>query len=60
MGLTRAKFEQLAAELMQPTLEPVKQALKDADLDPDGIDRILLVGGSTRIPRCRRPLSTIF
>ena len=54
MGLTRSQFEQLAAELVQSTLEPVKQALKDAQLGPDGIDRILLVGGSTRIPAVQR------
>jgi molecular chaperone DnaK len=50
MELTRAKFEELVKHLVDATLEPMEQALKDADLDIDSIDRILLVGGSTRIP----------
>jgi molecular chaperone DnaK len=50
MELTRAKFEELASHLVEMTLEPTIQALKDADLTIDSIDRILLVGGSTRIP----------
>jgi molecular chaperone DnaK len=48
--LTRAKFEELASDLIEGTLEPVRQALKDCDLTTDEIDRILFVGGSTRIP----------
>jgi molecular chaperone DnaK len=60
MGLTRAQFEQLAGDLVKSTLEPVKQALKDADLDPNGIDRILLVGGSTRMPAVQEAISTFF
>jgi molecular chaperone DnaK len=60
MGLTKAQFEQLAAELVQSTLTPVKQALKDADLGPDGIDRILLVGGSTRIPAVQEAITSFF
>jgi molecular chaperone DnaK len=60
MSLTRAQFEQFASELVQATLEPVKQALKDADLSPDAIDRILLVGGSTRIPAVQQAISTYF
>lgn len=48
--LTRAKFEELASDLIEGTLEPVRQALKDCDLNTDDIDRILFVGGSTRIP----------
>jgi molecular chaperone DnaK len=48
--LTRAKFEELVAELVQGTLEPMAQALKDAGMGVDELDRILLVGGSTRIP----------
>jgi len=60
MGLTRSQFEQLAAELVQSTLEPVKQALKDAQLGPDGIDRILLVGGSTRIPAVQEAITSFF
>jgi molecular chaperone DnaK len=50
MELSRAKFEELVKHLIDATLAPMEQALKDADLDIDGIDRILLVGGSTRIP----------
>jgi molecular chaperone DnaK len=60
MNLSRAQFEQLAADLVQATLEPVKQALKDADLNPDGIDRILLVGGSTRIPAVQQAITEYF
>jgi molecular chaperone DnaK len=50
MELSRAKFEELVKHLIDATLDPMEQALKDADLGIDGIDRILLVGGSTRIP----------
>ncbi|MCK9299084.1 molecular chaperone DnaK [Methanoculleus sp. YWC-01] len=50
IDLTRAKFEQLIADLVDSTLGPVKQALADAKLGPDGIDHVLLVGGSTRVP----------
>src|SRR5688500_3899185 len=49
--LTRAKFEQLVEELLQKTVGPTKQALADAGLDPSKIDEVVLVGGSTRIPR---------
>src|ERR1700719_2120885 len=49
--LTRAKLEQLMEELLQRTVGPVKQALTDAGLSPDKIDEVVLVGGSTRIPR---------
>jgi molecular chaperone DnaK len=58
--LTRAKFEELAAELVEATLEPVAQALKDADLAIDDIDRILLVGGSTRIPAVQEAIRKYF
>ncbi|HZG39049.1 MAG TPA: molecular chaperone DnaK [Nodosilinea sp.] len=60
MALTRAQFEQFASELVQATLEPVKQAIKDADLSPEAIDRILLVGGSTRIPAVQQAISAYF
>jgi len=50
MTLTRAKFEELIADLIQKTMGPVKQALEDAGLTPDKVDKILLVGGSTRVP----------
>jgi molecular chaperone DnaK len=60
MELSRAKFEELAKDLIQKTLEPVKLALKDADLEPKEIDRIILVGGSTRIPAVHAAITTIF
>lgn len=48
--LTRAKFDELTADLVQATMGPVKQALSDASLTPAQISKVLLVGGSTRIP----------
>jgi len=48
--LTRAKFDELTADLVEKTLVPTRQALKDAGLNPSEIDRVLLVGGSSRIP----------
>ncbi|MDA0269085.1 MAG: molecular chaperone DnaK [Cyanobacteria bacterium] len=60
MGLSRAQFEQLAKSLIEGTLEPVKQAIKDSELDPDDIDRILLVGGSTRIPAVQTAITAFF
>jgi molecular chaperone DnaK len=51
LKLTRAKLEQLMEDLLQRTVGPVKQALSDAGLSPDKIDEVVLVGGSTRIPR---------
>jgi len=51
LKLTRAKLEQLMEELLQRTVGPVKQALSDAGIGPDKIDEVVLVGGSTRIPR---------
>lgn len=50
MTLTRAKFEELTADLVEKTMVPTRQALQDAGLTPDKIDKVLLVGGSTRIP----------
>ncbi|HHW00504.1 MAG TPA: molecular chaperone DnaK [Clostridiaceae bacterium] len=50
MTLTRAKFEELTADLVEKTMIPTRQAMADAGLTPDKIDKILLVGGSTRIP----------
>ena len=60
MELTRAKFEELAHQLIKDTIEPVKQAIKDAELDPDEIDRLILVGGSTRIPAVQKAIQTVF
>ncbi len=48
--LTRAKFNELTADLVEKTMGPTRQALTDAGLKPSGIDKVLLVGGSTRIP----------
>ncbi|NEQ54630.1 MAG: molecular chaperone DnaK, partial [Leptolyngbya sp. SIO3F4] len=58
--LSRTKFEELAKPLIEATLEPVEQALKDAELTPDDIDRILLVGGSTRIPAVQKAITEFF
>ena len=51
MDITRAKFEELTRDLIDSTLEPVRKALKDAKLTKKDINKVLLVGGSTRIPR---------
>ena len=51
MNLTRAKFEELCHDLFESTLEPVRKALKDAKLTKKDIDKVILVGGSTRIPK---------
>ena len=48
--LTRAKFDELTADLVEKTMGPTRQAMQDANLTPEKIDKILLVGGSTRIP----------
>ncbi|MGY6650196.1 molecular chaperone DnaK [Wenyingzhuangia sp. IMCC45574] len=58
--LTRAKFEQLAAELVVRSMEPVKKALADADLDTSEIDEVILVGGSTRIPVIQEEVKKFF
>ncbi len=58
--LTRAKFEQLVDDLVQRTLEPMKKALADAKLQPSDIDEILLVGGSTRIPKVQEVVKGYF
>ncbi len=50
MNLTRAKFDELTADLVEKTMEPTRRAMSDAGLSPEQIDKILLVGGSTRIP----------
>jgi len=50
INLTRAKFDELTADLVEKTMGPTRQAMKDAGLTPEKIDKILLVGGSTRIP----------
>jgi len=58
--LTRAKFEQLVEELLQRTVGPTKQALADAGVDPSKIDEVVLVGGSTRIPRVQTIVKELF
>ena len=60
MDLSKAQFEQLVAHLVQATIDPVTQALKDANLTPQNIDRIILVGGSTRIPAVQEAISKYF
>jgi molecular chaperone DnaK len=50
MSLTRAKFDELTADLVEKTVGPTRQALADAGLKPEAIDKVILVGGSTRIP----------
>jgi molecular chaperone DnaK len=58
--LTRAKFEQLVDDLIQRTIPPMQQALKDAGLDPKRIDEVILVGGSTRIPKIQQIVKDYF
>src|SRR5690348_183595 len=60
MKLTRAKFEQLVDDLLQKTVGPTKQALADAQLDPSKIDEVVLVGGSTRIPKVQQIVKGLF
>lgn len=60
MSLTKAKFEELVGHLVENTIDPMKQALKDADLVAGDIDRIILVGGSTRIPAVQEALKSFF
>jgi molecular chaperone DnaK len=60
MKLTRAKFEQLVEDLLQKTVGPTKQALADAGLDPSKIDEVVLVGGSTRIPKVQAIVKDLF
>ena len=58
--LTRAKFESLVEELVNKTLDPVKIALKDADLDASGVDDVILVGGQTRMPLVQQKVAEFF
>src|SRR4026208_2165370 len=59
-SLTRAKFEQLVDDLIQRTIPPMEQALKDAGIKPNEIDEVLLVGGSTRIPKIQEIVKKFF
>merc|ERR1712202_12203 len=59
-SITRARFEELCADLFRGTLEPVEKALRDAKMDKASIDDIVLVGGSTRIPKVQKLLQEFF
>jgi molecular chaperone DnaK len=58
--LTRAKLEQLTEDLIERTLAPVRQALKDADLKPSDINEVVLVGGMTRMPAVQEAVKKLF
>lgn len=58
--ITRARFEDLNSKAFNGTLDPVAQVLKDANIDKSKVDEIVLVGGSTRIPRIQKLLSDFF
>jgi molecular chaperone DnaK len=60
MKLTRSRFEQLVEDLLQKTVGPTKQALSDAGVEPSKIDEVVLVGGSTRIPRVQQIVKDLF
>ncbi len=60
MELTRAKFEELVSHLVERTIQPMTQALKDSGLKPTDINRIILVGGSTRIPAVSNAVQKFF
>ncbi len=57
--LSRAKFEEMTADLIEKTMGPTRQALSDSGLDPKSIDRILLVGGATRMPAVQEAIRNI-
>ncbi|MFM6244531.1 MAG: molecular chaperone DnaK [Dolichospermum sp.] len=60
IALSRAQFEELTKHLVEGTIEPILQALKSAELSPESIDRVILVGGSTRIPAVQEALIKFF
>jgi molecular chaperone DnaK len=60
LKLTRAKLEQLVGDLLEKTMGPVRQCLKDAGVDPSAIDEVVLVGGSTRIPKVQQLVKDCF
>ena len=57
--LTRAKFNELTADLVERTMKPVRQSMSDAGLKPSDLDKVLLVGGSTRIPAVQEAVKSI-
>ncbi|MDI3534437.1 MAG: molecular chaperone DnaK [Thermosediminibacterales bacterium] len=59
MTLTRAKFEELTADLVEMTMGPTRRALEDAGLEPKDIDKVILVGGSTRIPAVQEAIKRL-
>jgi len=59
-SITRARFEELCSDLFKGTLEPVEKAMRDAKMDKSGIDDLVLVGGSTRIPKIQKLLQDFF
>ncbi|MDR0953981.1 MAG: molecular chaperone DnaK [Rikenellaceae bacterium] len=60
LSLSRAKFEQLADKLIRATIEPCRQALKDAGMSASDVDEVILVGGSTRIPAIQKVVEDFF
>jgi molecular chaperone DnaK len=60
LTLTRAKFEQLVDDLIERTKEPMRKALEDAGLKPEQVDEVILVGGSTRIPKVQQIVKDFF
>ena len=60
MKLSRSKFEQMVEDILQRTIQPVKQALEDAGIKPGDVDEVVLVGGSTRIPRVQQMAKEFF
>jgi molecular chaperone DnaK len=60
MKLTRARFEQMVADILERTVEPCKKALADAGVTPQQIDEVVLVGGSTRIPKVQEIVRNLF
>jgi heat shock protein 1/8 len=59
-SITRARFEELCADLFRSTLDPVEKVLRDSKMDKSSVDEIVLVGGSTRIPKVQKLVSDFF
>ncbi|MGI6224643.1 MAG: molecular chaperone DnaK [Peptococcales bacterium] len=59
LNLTRAKFEELIADLIEKTMEPTRRALSDSGLSPQDIDKVILVGGSTRVPAVQEAIKKV-